>query len=93
MAMTGRLKAGQDPDNPANRASNGLRLTKASPKSGHGVPAHTALGGRGVPACAAVVGQGVPAKIVNGSSGDDASFASKEEDNERNRDDKIAVEA
>jgi hypothetical protein len=93
VATTGRPKAGQDPDDPADRAGNGPRSTKASPKSACGVPAHAALGGRGVPARAAVGGQGVSDKIVNGSSGDDASFASKEEDDEHDPDDKIAVKA
>jgi hypothetical protein len=56
VSTTSCPKARQDSDNPADRAGNGLRSTKASPKSGRGVPAHTALGGRGVPARAAVGG-------------------------------------
>jgi hypothetical protein len=68
---THRPKAGQDPDNPADRAGNGLPETgpaKVPPKSGRGVPAPAAFSGRGA-----------PVEIVNkdGSSGD-VSLASKD---------------
>ncbi len=74
VATTGQPKAGQDPNDPADQAGDGLQSTKASPR-------------------ATIGGQGVPAKIVNGSSGDNASFASKEEDDKHDPDNKIAVEA
>jgi hypothetical protein len=58
------------------------------PKSRGGIPAQAVFGGRSI-----------PFKIVNGSSGDEASFASgdefasKEEDNERDPDEDITTAA
>ncbi len=58
-----------------------------------------AVGGRGVPVHAVVDRQSAPAEIASGSSGDDASlaskddFASKEEDNERDPDDGLVGKA
>ncbi len=51
---------GRSADDPADRADDGRRPTKAPPKSGRGVPTHTAVGGHGVPVHA-VGGRGVPA--------------------------------
>jgi hypothetical protein len=85
---TGQPKAGQDPQDPANRAGNGLRPAKVPPEIGRGVPARTASGGRGI-----------PAEIANGSSGDEASFASKDKlaskdkDNEHDPDEDITAVA
>jgi hypothetical protein len=106
---TRAAKGGRSAKDPADRANDGRRPTKTPPKSGCGVPMHTAVGGRGVPVHAvgrrgvpvhAVVGgRGAPAKIASGSSGDDASlaskndFASEEEDDERDPDDGLAGEA
>ena len=99
-------KGGLSTNDRANRADDGRRSTKAPPKSGRGIPTHAAVGRRGVPVHAvggrsvfvhAVVGRrGAPAEVANGSSGDDASlaskynFASKEEDDEHDPDNKIA---
>jgi hypothetical protein len=98
-------KGGLSADDRADRADDGRQSTKAPPKSGRGVPTHAAVGGRGVPVHAvggrgvfvhAVVGRrGAPTEVANGSSGDDASlaseydFASEEEDDERNLNNKI----
>ncbi len=72
MVVTGRPKAGQDSDDSANQAGNGLPEAgpaKVPPKSGRGVPAQAAFSGRGI-----------PVKIVNkDGSSRDASFASKDE--------------
>ncbi len=51
---------GRSADDPADRADDGHRPTKAPPKSGRGIPTHAAVGGRGVPVHA-VGGRGVPA--------------------------------
>ncbi len=85
VVMTGQPKVGQDPDDPADRATE-ARSAKVPPKSGCGVPARAVFGGRSV-----------PIEIVNGSSRDKASFvsgdefASKEEDNKRDPDKDIAT--
>jgi hypothetical protein len=87
VVVTGQPKAGQDPNNPADRATK-ARSAKVPPKSGRCVPARAVFSGRSV-----------PVEIVNGLSGDEASFASrdefasKEEDNKRNPDKDIATAA
>jgi hypothetical protein len=91
------------------RTDHILPCIKAPPKSGRSVPTHAAvggrgipvhaLGGRGVPVHAVVGGQGAPTKIASGSSGDDASlaskddFVSKEEDDKRDPDDGLVGKA
>ncbi len=57
---TRAAKGGRSANNPADRADDGCRLTKAPSKSGRGVPTHAAVGRRGVPVHA-VGGSGVPA--------------------------------
>jgi hypothetical protein len=102
-------KGGRSADDPADQANDGRQPTKAPPKSERGVPTHAAVSGRGIPVHAVggcgipvhaiVGGRGAPAKIASVSSGDDASLASKddfastEEDNERDPDDRLAGKA
>ncbi len=57
---TRAAKGGRSADDPADRADDGCRPTKAPPKSGRGVPTNAVVGGRGVPVHA-VSGRGVPA--------------------------------
>jgi len=57
---TRAAKGGCSADDPANRADDGRRPTKAPFKSGRGVPTHAAVGRRGVPVHA-IGGRGVPA--------------------------------
>ncbi len=57
---TRAAKGGRSANNPADRADDGRRPTKAPSKSGRGVPTHPAIGRRGVPVYA-VGGRGVPA--------------------------------
>jgi hypothetical protein len=57
---TRAAKGGRSADDPADRADDGRRPTKAPSKSGRGVPTHAAVGRRGVPVHA-VGGRGVPA--------------------------------
>jgi hypothetical protein len=59
---TRAAKGGRSADDPADRANDGRRPTKAPPKSGRGVPTHATVGGRSVPVHA-VGGRGVPAGI------------------------------
>ncbi len=88
MGGTGQPKAGQDPQDPADRAGDGFPPAKVPPKIGRGIPARTASGGRGT-----------LAKIANGSSGDKASFTSedklvsKDKDKERDPDKDIGAAA
>ncbi len=106
---TRAAKGGRSANDPADQADDGHQPTKAPPKSGRIVPMHDAVGGRrvlvhavgerGIPVHAVIGGQGAPAKIESGSSGDDASlasednFASKEEDDKRDLDNRLAGEA
>ncbi len=57
---TRAAKGGRSADDPAERADDGRRPTKAPSKSGRGVPMHAAIGRHGVPVHA-VGGRGVPA--------------------------------
>jgi hypothetical protein len=57
---TRAAKEGRSADDPANRANDGRRPTKAPSRSGRGIPTHAAVGRRGVPVHA-VGGRGVPA--------------------------------
>ncbi len=57
---TRAAKGGRSADDPADRADDGRRPTKAPSKSRRGVPTHPAVGRRGVPVHA-VGGCGVPA--------------------------------
>jgi hypothetical protein len=53
-------KGGRSIDDPADRANDGCRPTKAPSRSGRGVPTHAAVGRRGIPVHA-VGGRGAPA--------------------------------
>jgi hypothetical protein len=57
---TRAAKGGRSTDDPADRADDGRRPTKAPSRSGCSVPTHAAVGRRGVPVHA-VGGRGIPA--------------------------------
>jgi hypothetical protein len=72
---TRAAKGGRSANNPADRADDGCRPTKAPPKSGRGVPTHAAVSGRGVPVHA-IGGRGVPVHAIVGGRGAPTKIAS-----------------